>query len=223
MCQIRFILIVVLMVVGMSVSAQETVPDTIASHRPDSSSVFLHGPGDEAPAGVDVNVLSHLQFKGIPIDGTIGCFGKSLVSKGFRQASAVSFIGPFAGVEETVVVPCVFSEKVWKVCVLLPPHASWSAVKEEYLRFKDQLAWKYVVQPSIVKEVISLRYREGSGQEMWGFETASSIYRSIFEFPDGEIVLFVTYDKPSGGMRVCIEYVDRVNELLKQENDMMDL
>ena len=205
------------------VSAQETVPDTLSSHRPDSLQPLPLVSEVPGSGGVEPKVLTHLSFKGIPIDGSMEAFSKGLVDAGYRQAGGGVYVGFFAGVENAAVVPVAFSGKVWKASVFLPALATWSGVKEQYRKFKDQFAWKYVVAPSVVKESLSMKYREGSGQEMWGFESGMSVYKTVFEFPDGQIVLYIAYDKASGGMRVCIDYIDRVNELLKEENDMKDL
>ena len=167
--------------------------------------------------------VSHMAFKGIPIDGTAVAFGVELEKGGLRKTPSGAYSGTFAGVANAVVKPWDFRGNVWLVRVKFPAMETWSQIKDEYLKFKNRLAWKYVTTPSVVRETLSAKYREGSGQEAWGFENGTSVYSSTFEFVEGEIILYILYDKSSGGMRVCIDYVDRLNAIFKEEQDIQDL
>ena len=166
---------------------------------------------------------SHFSFRGLAIDGSRTEFGKGLEGLGYRRLSASSYTGSFAGVDGVQVFPSEAVGNIWKVSVLLPAQMTWMGAKEQYLQFKNRFGYKYVVSPSVVREHLSAKYREGSGMEMWGFENGSSVYYSSFEFHDGRILLYIVYDKPSGGMRVCVDYVDRINSLKKEDRDMEDL
>lgn len=202
---------------GDVVSPQDTLK---AKHRPDT---LVTVPAEEADVIFPEKEPAHFLFKGIAIDGPRDQFGKALEAEGYRRLSAVSYIGTYAGIDGCHILPCEDAGNVWMVSVLLPVRATWGAVKEEYLRFKTRFAYKYVVSPAVEREHLSSKYREGSGTEMWGFENGSSIYYSSFEFNEGNILLYIIYDKPSGGMRVCIDYVDRINSLKKEDKDMEDL
>ena len=165
----------------------------------------------------------HILFKGIAVDGAPADFGRRLESQGYRKLGPNHFVGPFAGVENVSVALRTFKGAVWCVGLRFPALQTWPAVKKEYSRFKSMLAWKYVNSPAVVHESLSTKFREGSGQEAWGFENGTSSYYSRFDFLEGEILLYVTYDKTSGGMQLCIDYVDRLNSILKEEFDMNDL
>lgn len=195
--------------------------DTLKVRHHTDSLVKIHA--EEADVIFPEKEPAHFLFKGIPIDGTLDRFGKALEAEGYKRLSAVSYIGTYAGIGNSHVLPYEDAGNVWMVSVLLPARATWGAVKEEYLRFKTRFAYKYVVSPAVEREHLSSKYREGSGMEMWGFENGSSIYYSSFEFNEGNIVLYITYDKPSGGMRVSIDYVDRINSIKKEDKDMEDL
>lgn len=168
-------------------------------------------------------VITHIKFKGIPVDGSMNLFGKRLEQEGFQRINTANFAGTFAGIEKTQIHCHSISGNVWKVSVCFPAQLTWNEVKTRYMKFKDLLVWKYVINPVVVKEQLSGKYREGSGQEAWGFENGTSEYCSVFEFLEGDIIQYIVFDKPSGGLRVCIDYVDRVNSILKDESDMMDL
>lgn len=223
--------------------------DTLSTVQPDSSAVVAPLPpaAPQAPevismemitvegshTDVDVEyaeeeeaaevVISHLLFKGVPLDGPLAEFGKGLEKAGFRKEATGRYAGTFAGIDEVSLQVFDAVGNVWCVRVSFPCHGNWASTREEYTKFKNWFEWKYVVPPVTVKERLSSRFKEGSGQEAWGFENGSSVYESLFSFDDGRVRVFVLYDRLSGGTRVCIDYVDRVNYLLKEKSEMMDL
>ena len=201
---------------GIAVCAQDTV-----MVRKDS--LLLASRQAVEDTVVTEPMVSHIAFKGIAVDGTSAAFGAELEKNGFRKTGNGMYSGTFAGVKNAVISLSEFCGNVWLVGVKFPAYQTWNQVKDEYLKFKSRLGWKYVTSPSVVREALSQKYREGSGQEAWGFENGTSSYSSTFEFMEGEIILYVLYDKPSGGMRVCIDYVDRLNAILKEEQDILDL
>lgn len=166
---------------------------------------------------------SHLLFRGIPVDGTPQAFGEELAESGFRCLSPSLYKGTFAGVEDCMVTFLSSGSLVWKVSVFFPVCENWSAAKKQYLQFKDWFSYKYVVSPQTVREKLSQRFPEGSGAEAWGFEGGVSSYFSLFELEGGSATVYVSYDKSSGKLRVCIDYIDRVNSAVKDMNDMSDI
>lgn len=168
-------------------------------------------------------IPKHLKFKDIDIDGGPAAFGKALEGQGYRVCSSTSYRGAFAGVENALITPHVCMGTVWKVGVVFPPNTHWIPIKEQYVKFKNWFAWKYVIKPSNVREQLSSRFREGTGQEAWGFESGAAVYRTVYDLQDGRVIIYVAYDQASGGMKVCIDYIDRINSIIKEETDMMDL
>lgn len=166
---------------------------------------------------------SHLLFRGIPVDGTPQAFGEELVKSGFRCLSPSLYKGTFAGVEDCMVTFLTSNSLVWKVSVFFPVCENWSAAKKQYLKFKDWFSLKYATAPQAVRERLSQRFPEGSGSEAWGFEGGLSSYYSLFALEGGNATVYVSYDKPSGRLRVCIDYIDGVNSAVKDMNDMSDL
>ncbi len=213
-----------------SVPSPKPVPDTLSrlesvpALSPSSMKMLFSGveEEDEDVSEMDRAPLSHLSFKGIPIDGSAVRFIGLLEKEGFRKGSS-GLVGTFAGVENVLIVPFEAAGNIWKIHVAFPPHGSWGEMREEYLKYKNWFGWKYVMSPTLSRERLSLRYKEGSGQEAWGFESGGSVYESLFDMMDGRIVLYVVYDKASSGMRLCIDYIDRINSTIKEERDMLDL
>lgn len=167
--------------------------------------------------------IGHVLFKGIPVDGSSAEFGKKLEKNGFKLAGGNIYTGTFAGVQGSEILVSASGGCVWKVTVLFPSLQNWVSTKEQYLKFKNWFSWKYVTSPTVVRESLTPRFKEGCGQEVWGFESGASMYFSTYDIPDGSAVVYVIYDRTSTSLRVCIDYIDRMNSILKEEKDMSDI
>lgn len=170
--------------------------------------------------------IEHLKFKGIALDGSPEAFLFSLKSKGFRiidgAQKTYTAVGEFAGVDNALVSVIAKDFFVWKVSVAFPHKNSWPFVREQYERFKGFYTEKYSVTPKC-EEKLSSRYRDGSGNEQWGFESGESKWRSFFKLPEGTIILSVVYDNRAEKLCVVIDYIDQINYLLKQQYELEDL
>ena len=168
----------------------------------------------------------HLRFMGMPIDGSpLPCI-EALKEKGFQfvdKTPNMFFLkGRFSGQDDCHVVLTTKEDFVWKVSVSFPSQQTWSAIRNQYDRYKQSYIDKYGVRPQCI-EKLSPRFREGSGQEHWGFEDESSQWESIFDMREGFIVLSVRFNKSESQLFLFVEYVDRVNYLLKEQIDMEDI
>ena len=170
--------------------------------------------------------IPHLAFMGVPIDGSPLPMVEALKGKGFSfvEKTGAVFImtGSFSGVPDCAVGISTKENFVWKVSVSFPTQQSWSAVKARYEKYKASYMEKYQVKPESY-EKLSPRFREGTGQEHWGFEDESSQWRSVFNIPDGFITISIKYNRPQSNMFFVVEYVDKVNYLMKEQIDMEDI
>ena len=170
--------------------------------------------------------IPHLAFMGIPIDGSPLPFIERLKEKGFtyieRKGNVFILTGTFSGVPDCAVGLNVKENFVWRVSVSFPTQQSWAAVKTRYDKYKQSYMTKYEVKPEVT-EKLSPRFREGSGQEHWGFEDESSQWKSVFSVPDGYITLQIKYNRSQSNMYLVVEYVDKVNYLMKEQIDMEDI
>lgn len=168
----------------------------------------------------------HFRFKGIRIDGPAALFADSLSHCGFHAIDqgkpARVFKGQFAGVDDTVVRVHEKANFIWKVTVAFPLQDTWAQVKARYDRFKGAFADKYDVAPVSV-ERLTTKYKEGSGMEHWGFENGISVWQSIYDIPEGTVILSVRFDKKATKMYVGIDYIDRINAIVKEEIEMEDI
>lgn len=168
----------------------------------------------------------HILFKGIPVDGGRIEFGAGLSSKGFTYFSSFDnefYKGNFAGIDDCCVVFYDKDDIVYMVSVAFPVQNTWVSVKNRYLKFKELLQDKYEVEPLLVTEKLSTSYPEGCGREVWGFESEMSTYESVFDVPGGNIDLSVKHDRSSSKLYVRIDYIDRINFIMKQQYEMDDI
>ena len=170
--------------------------------------------------------IPHLAFMGIPIDGSPLPVIERLKDKGFtyieRKGNVFILTGTFSGVPDCAVGVNVKENFVWRGSVSFPTQQSWSAVKARYEKYKQSYMAKYEAKPEVT-EKLSPRFREGSGQEHWGFEDESSVWKSVFSVPDGYITLQIKYNRSQSNMYLVVEYVDKVNYLMKEQIDMEDI
>lgn len=171
-------------------------------------------------------IIPHLQFMGIPIEGSPAAYVESLRMKGFKYAEKKGPVhiltGTFAGVPGCAVGVTSKESFVWKVSVSFPTQPSWSAVKARYDKFKESYANKYQVKPEST-EILSPRFKAGTGQEQWGFEDESSQWQSVFLVPDGFIVLAIKYNRTQSNLFLVVDYVDKINFLMKEQIDLEDI
>lgn len=170
--------------------------------------------------------IPHLRFMGMPIDGSpLGCI-EYLKDKGFvfREQKGSIFImtGRFSGQENCIVSITTKENFVWKTSVSFPTQPSWNSVKAEYERYKQSYTEKYQVRPECIENLIP-RFREGTGQEHWGFEDDSSHWQSVFTLPDGFITLAIKFNRTNSMLYLVVDYVDKVNYIMKEQIDMEDI
>lgn len=174
----------------------------------------------------DVDSVKHLEFKGIPIDGSLNEFVSKLEAKGFTKTETmgtmVQLKGDFAG--ESVNVYVVGSEKnktVWKVAVFFPEKSSWRSLKSDYFDYKELFTKKYG-KPKNDYEFFSDPYYEGDGYELSALKRDKCTYCSFY-YPEGGIIML----EISSSECVLVGYEDSTNAKIKsreeEENAMDDI
>lgn len=153
---------------------------------------------------------THLEFKGVSLNGNLPSFVQKMESKGFSVVrngdDIVSMEGSFAGKEVTIyIVGSSKTKTVWKVRVVLPKSHSWSSIKSDYKYMKDMYTTKYGV-PSDSYEFFSSPYYEGDGYEMQALRNDKCTYFCAFETSGG--VIWIEMDE---GEYIAINYEDKQN------------
>jgi hypothetical protein len=158
----------------------------------------------------------HLEFKGIPIDGTLSDFVTKLRLEGFtmfdRSDNLVVLTGDFAGYREVLigVLTTKHLDLVSSVKVIFPEQETWSNLSSNYYRLKEMLSTKYG-DPSEVSELFETAIEPSDDMyRMHAVKFDQCKYWSLFETDKGSIQLSIEQE---GGIHtfVLLVYFDRVN------------
>ena len=166
----------------------------------------------------------HMEFKGIPLNGTLSSFIQKMKVKGYKtiytEDNAVIMEGEFIGKSASIAILASPKSKiVWKVGINFKKETSWSSLKSEYYKIKESYIKKYG-KPLQSFERFFKPYYEGDGYELQALKLDKCTYESYFETPEG--MIFVGMD--SSGC-ISIGYEDGINLKIarkEKENAVMD-
>ena len=156
----------------------------------------------------------HLEFKGIPLDGTSKQYVEKLKQAGFKFIESNDdgdwLTGVFTGKECTLsVVSTPVSHTVHTVYVLLKEQEDWPTIKSNYSLLKKGLCAKYG-DPIECREEFSSPYKEGDGNAYLAFSNGKAKWYSDFRTPLGTISLYIR-DQGFLEMSVIVRYTDDEN------------
>lgn len=184
-----------------------------------------------APTQAQTTEEQHLEFMGIPIDGTLNAFAQKLQAKGMRiitsTDSGIALSGDFAGYRDCSIIvlsyPLASIQTVWRVTVILPSYDSWSSLSSCYFRLKDMLTQKYGT-PYGVEEFQAYSQPTDDFTKMHYVKMDKCSYESIFEISEGYIGLKINaYGITTSDPCACLIYTDQINEQKKDKSAMDDL
>lgn len=165
----------------------------------------------------------HIEFKGIPLNGSSMSFASKLKAKGYEQVYHSNFDyvlkGQFTGKEATVyVLGTRSSGTVWKVVAQLPEEDSWAHLKSDYNKYIELFTQKYGT-PSDHFEFFSTPYYEGDGYELQALKNDKCTYSTYFKTEKGTLNVAIT---SSGNL--SLGYEDKINtEIQTEEKNNADL
>ncbi len=164
--------------------------------------------------------MGHLEFKGVPIDGTKETFTEKLLQNEFELVEQKYIIGKFAGLN-CLVTPftTALSKTVWKVNIIdLQKFSQWIHLKAHYEKYVNMFRLKYG-EPSSEFHFFKTPYNEGGGEEMIALSNEMCVYQTFFDVENGTILIALI-----GSGQVLFSYDDKSNaELMTKENDSMIL
>ena len=154
--------------------------------------------------------ISHIEFKGIPLNGKLDDFVKKLETQGYKVTESLDNVimmdGQFTGKDATIlVISTKKSKTVWKVVVKFSEMSSWSSLKSDYYYYKEMFVKKYG-SPTRKFEFFSKPYYEGDGYELSALRNEKCYYLSAFETNSGVVYLEISKYK-----RIEISYEDDAN------------
>lgn len=158
---------------------------------------------------LNIVAQDHMQFMGLPIDGSLGVFTTKLKAKGFKKKSSfetsVTLWGKFANeIVELTILASPRTETVCKVIVLFPKQSSWKDLKNDYLAKKNLYKSKYLMDSSY--EFFKSPYDEGDGYEERAVKQDCCSYCSFFTESNGGIIVEIAKT-----FQVRVSYEDTEN------------
>lgn len=161
--------------------------------------------------------VTHMEFRGIPIDGNLSSFVNQLNQLGYAgsiENGMAMLTGKFGGKDVTVAVyASERSNLVYQVIVVFPNESSWYSLKSYYLELKNSLSTKYGA-PHNSNEYFSSPYYEGDGYEMSAVRLGKVHYTSRYYTPTGQIILTIFKDGAP-----MIAYKDKINTEKKETEE----
>ena len=155
----------------------------------------------------------HLEFEGVPIDGTLEQFVDKMVSKGFvyiETKDGTAFLyGEIAGYEDCLIGVKSLKNNDLVSCVLVffPENDTWRALVTRYGILQFLLTGKYGKPEKVVEE-----FKHGDPKNdllRWVYLMDGHCnYSTLYSTDKGDIVLTLMYE--SGG-QVALVYLDRIN------------
>lgn len=171
----------------------------------------------------------HLNFKGVPIDGTLSDFTSRMKQKGFRYEGRGNggnlLQGDFAGFKNCIVHVSTLDGKdlVSKITVKFPDRERWESLHNDYRSLKDLLTEKYG-KPSSCTEEFKSHYRdaEDDDSKISALKYDKCAYETIFTLENGTIRLWLDHNRIYDCF-VMLSYQDKANSQAVREHIIGDL
>lgn len=168
--------------------------------------------------GVNAQTESHLEFKGIPITGSVDNVMNKLKTQGYVLVDSNDEIaivkGQFANEEcEIIIAATPKSKQVYMVLVCFEEKESWWTLKSDYKKLKEQITAKYNVKPKSTERFID-PYYEGDGYELQALRKDKCRYHCEFKLTNGKIDILLS-DEAS----VYLYYTDAIGEKLNEQEE----
>lgn len=177
-------------------------------------------------AAMNMVAQEHLTFKGIPIEGSLREFSQKLKAKGFTLVKQDDkfplFSGEFTGNDVTVGVGSPDGGKnVCYVIVFFDSSGEWSSLVGGYNYYKDLYIRKYG-DPFSSKEY-NPALSDSNTALMAEVYQGTVEYKSAWEVPGGDIVLFIDKAARAFEGMVVILYYNPANVEAKIQSDLNDI
>jgi hypothetical protein len=160
---------------------------------------------------------NNLEFKGIPIKGTLTDFGTKLESQGYKKVGKEGFIysGTFANQDCDILLSSVTNTNEMLAVYVTISKKEWNSLESLYYEFKEQLSKKYG-NPAKYMEHFDYPYRSSdSPLSKWtALKVNKAHFTSFFELGNGNITVMMYSE---GGL--LIAYTDKQAEKKSKEKE----
>lgn len=164
----------------------------------------------------------HMEFMGVPIDGTLNSFVSKMKERGFISIGTENGVamlrGDFASYKDCIVGVSTLKKKdlVSNVIVIFPESKTWESLSGNYFHLKELLTEKYGEPSETIEEFESTQPRDDN-DKMHAVGMNRCIYHSVFKTENGSIKLSIANDSFVASY-VALAYYDKANsETIRQE------
>lgn len=230
----NIIIAILLIVIGMLVyhiydteadvmEQQET--ETFAIEQPESEDYVIDEQKNETKQIVEATTAtsSHLEFKGIPIDGSIEDFASKLKRNGFESMRThdndIYFEGDFAGYDCRVTIESTSSGTVCAVKAFMEGPNDWQPIEDNYKTLKTALTKKYGKPAKCVERFTSYLQPQSNSEKYYNLSFGECNYVTTFKTDKGTIILSIAKEDFDEG--VALIYQDKENSKIAA-SDMLD-
>ena len=170
----------------------------------------------------------HMNFKGVPIDGTLNDYILKMKNSGFSLARTDNGIamleGDFAGYKGCFIGVSTLKQKdlVSNITVVFPDCNTWSSLSSNYYNLKEMLTEKYG-EPSEVLEKFDTSYEPSDDRDrMYSVKMDNCKYYTTYETEKGSIQLSIDHESVIS-CYVRLSYFDNKNTVIIREKAKGDL
>ena len=184
---------------------------------------------EKAKAEPIENDNRHLEFKGIPINGSLKKFVTNMKTAGFKTVGSISngtatLKGDFAGYKDCrlYVQTMDGADIVSTIVVQFPECDRWEHLYGDYKDLKEMLTQKYGKPYSVREKFQGYIGIETDDAKMLQVGKGDCKYESEFRTEKGKIILWIEPMEYDSGC-VCLQYSDKINSGVVKQKAIDDL
>lgn len=172
--------------------------------------------------GISAQDAKHFTFKGIPIDGSITEFGKSLVADGFVKINNNTYKGRFLRNEALVALVGDDDNMIWRVAAIMPFTDTWSILESSFNGYVGLYSEKYG-KPSTLTKSFNKNVYNDSTLKMHAVNDGECNYSAIWNLPQGSIEVSIVKGSKYREGTIRIVYTDNANKDDVRKSDLNEI
>lgn len=173
-------------------------------------------------SGISAQDAKHFTFKGIPIDGSITEFGKSLVADGFMKINNNTYKGRFLRNEALVALVGDDDNMIWRVAAIMPSTDTWSILESSFDGYVNLYTEKYG-KPSKLNKNFTGYTGDNSDLKMMAIDKGECNYSAIWNLPQGSIEVSIVKGSEYREGTIRIVYTDNANKDDVRKSDLNEI
>ena len=170
----------------------------------------------------------HLEFKGVPIDGTLNEYVAKMKQNGFTHIGTEDGVamlrGDFAGYKNCIIGVATLKQKdlVSKITVIFSDCDTWSSLSSNYFSLKEMLTEKYGKPSDVVEKFQSYSQPRDDKSKIYEVQFDRCKYYTTYETKRGRIQLSIEHNSVISCF-VMLSYYDKINSDIVKAKAIDDL